>query len=77
MNYVSVMLSFFKVGLITALCSTIGALFGAYVVDHWNKEPAIGGLFGGLGGIAFALAAVGETRGRWLDPFFPPCNSTK
>jgi hypothetical protein len=74
-NYTPAMFSFFKVVLITALCSSIGALFGAYVADHWSKEPAIGGLLGGLGGIAFALAAAGDTRGRWLDPFFPPGNA--
>ena len=66
------MLAFVKLVATIAACLSIGALFGRSSRTKTARTPISSAGLGGVVGIAFGLVAAGESRGRWLDPFFPP-----
>jgi hypothetical protein len=65
------MVPFTKLVATIAGCLSAGALFGAYLANSNGDNPWLCAALGGVVGIALGLVAAGESRGRWLDPFFP------
>ena len=66
------MFPFVKLVATIAACLSLGAIFGALVAVNNGFNPYLCAGLGGVAGIAFGLVAAGESRGRWLDSFFPP-----